>query len=162
MIWDEDHDTRIIPVIEEMLMAGMLPGVQFIGERKGYITVILAAPTHAIDTEAYARRITNFTNLLHGDPWTCEIGAFDNMPSSLRTEHQCEFGSLVYADAPTAHAFLLTIDQLWGLGTKEYVPADEQACTAFSRYQMRRPLQQNKLPPLPPIPSLFDTPSKIA
>lgn len=160
VIWDEDHDTRIIPVIEEMLMAGMLPGVQFIGERKGHISVILAAPTHAIDTNAYARRITQFTDLLHGDPWTCEIGMFDNTPSSLRSEHQCKFGSLVYADAPTAHAFLLTIDQMWRLGTKEYVVADEQGSPlSRSRYQIRRPLRQNhELPPAPPIRPLFGTP----
>ena len=164
VIWDEDHDTRIIPVVEEMLMAGMLPGVQFIGERKGYISVILAAPTHSIDTEAYARRVTEFTDLLLDDPWTCEIGMFENTPSSLRTEHQCELGSLVYADAPTAHAFLLTIDKMWGLGTKEYVSADEQSRTPFrSRYQMRRPLKRNnEIPPLPPNGPLFGTPQKSA
>lgn len=160
VIWDEDRDTRIIPLIEEMLMAGMLPGVQFIGERKGSISVILAAPTHAIDTKAYSRRVTKLAELLHDDPWHCEIGMFDNMTSSLRTEHQCDLASLVCADATTAHAFLLTIDQMWGLGTKEYVPADEQSRTPFhSRYQMRRPLRRsNELPPLPPVPSLFGAP----
>jgi len=161
VIWDEDHDTRIIPVIEEMLMAGMLPGVQFIGERKGMVTVILAAPTHEIDTVAYGERISNFADLIHGDWWGCEVGMFDNQVTSLRTQHQCDFGSLVYADSTTAHAFLLTIDQMWQLGTKEYVAADApDRPRSGSRYRLLRPIHSpDDASNASPTPPLFSEPA---
>ncbi|WP_253073410.1 hypothetical protein [Sodalis ligni] len=43
VIWDEDHDERVINVIENIYMAGLLSPIQFIGERKGTLTVIVAA-----------------------------------------------------------------------------------------------------------------------
>ena len=43
VIWDEDHDTRVIAVAEALYAEGVLAPVQFIGERKGNLTVILAA-----------------------------------------------------------------------------------------------------------------------
>lgn len=163
VLWDEDHDTRIIAVIEEMLMAGMLPGVQFIGERKGYITVLLAPPTHEIDTQAYAERISNFTDLINGDYWSCEVGMFDNRPENLITQHQCELGSILRTDAVTTHAFLLTIDQMWQLGTKEYVPVDaKQRHPLPSRYRVQRPLHDNGIIPAGSTPSLFAAPDSNA
>ena len=43
VIWDEDHDTRIISAIEKIFEAGLLAPIQFIGERKAFLSIVLAA-----------------------------------------------------------------------------------------------------------------------
>jgi hypothetical protein len=143
VIWDGDHDTRIIPVIEEMLMAGLLPGVQFLGEHKGVLTIILAARTYwLIDVEAYAKRVEALTKAA-GDFWTVRVGMYDHSKGNLRVGHQCDFQELVGLNDEEEHAFLFTIDTMWGLGTKEWTSVDvpEEPGAFFNpsnRYSMRR------------------------
>ena len=43
IIWDEDHDVRLIDVLERLYLTGLLAPIQFIGERKAMLTVITAA-----------------------------------------------------------------------------------------------------------------------
>ena len=95
VIWDEDHDSRIIPVIEEMLMAGLLPGVHFVGEQKGTLTIILAARTYwRIDLAAFTAKVANLTQAA-GDSWEVKIGMFDHTPGNLHIGLQCEFCELL-------------------------------------------------------------------
>lgn len=124
VIWDDDHDTRIIPVLEEMLMAGLLPGVQFIGEHKGTLTIILAAPTYfEIDLTAFTNKIEKLSAAAQ-DCWQVEVGIFDRSEGNLKTQHQCDFQSIVGGyDADVAYLF--TIDAMWSLGTKEWRSIDE-------------------------------------
>lgn len=143
IIWDRDHDTRIIPVIEEMLMAGVLPGVQFLGEHKGFLTIILAARTYwNIDVEAYAKRVEALTAAA-GDFWSVKVGMYDHGKGNLRHGHQCDFQELIGLSEEEEHAFLFTIDNMWQLGTKEWtsVDAPEEPGAFFaptSRYSIRR------------------------
>lgn len=124
VIWDEDHDTRIIQVIEEMLMAGLLPGVQFIGEHKGLMSVILAAPTYfEIDLTAFTSKVEKLSAAAQ-DFWNVEVGLFDRTEGNLKTQNQCDFQNLVGTrDADVA--FMFTIDAMWSLGTKEWRSVDE-------------------------------------
>jgi hypothetical protein len=125
VIWDDDHDTRIIHLLEEMLMAGILPGVQFIGEHKGELNVILAARTYwKIDAKAFADRLHTLSGLSAGDYWNAEIGMYDRSPHSLRTGHQCDFKNLLGLSAEEEHAYLFSIDSRWKLGTKRWKAAD--------------------------------------
>ena len=143
IIWDDDHDTRIIPVIEEMLMAGLLPGVQFLGEHKGSLTIILAARTYwNIDVEAYAKRVEALTAAA-GDYWNVKVGMYDHGKGNLRHGHQCDFQELIGLSDEEEHAFLFTIDTMWRLGTKEWtsvdVPEEPGAFfTPSNRYSIRR------------------------
>ncbi|KRE90823.1 hypothetical protein ASG87_01420 [Frateuria sp. Soil773] len=146
VIWDDDHDTRIIAVIEEMLMAGLLPGVQFIGEHKGSLTVILAARTYwKIDVEAYTKRVEALTGAV-GDFWNVRLGMYDHGKGNLRIGHQCDFQEILGLDGEAEHAFLYTIDSMWNLGTKEWTCADVpevplppgQFFAPRNRYKMRR------------------------
>src|ERR1700692_4902503 len=41
VIWDEDHDERVIEVIENIYFSGLLAPVRFIGERKGSLSVLI-------------------------------------------------------------------------------------------------------------------------
>ncbi|MET4675877.1 MULTISPECIES: hypothetical protein [unclassified Luteibacter] len=147
VIWDDDRDTRIIPVLEEMLMAGLLPGVQFIGEHKGTLTIILAARTYRkIDLKAYAKRVEALTEAA-GDFWSVTLGMFDHTPGNLHRGHQCNFQEIIGLGAEAEHALLFTIDHRWKLGTKEWINIDRPDrprtpgvfFSADDRYWMRRP-----------------------
>ena len=117
VIWDEDHDTRIIEALEKIYMAGLLAPIQFIGERKGCLTVIVAAKYYFLDTEAYAKAIEDIAQNLD-DPWPSEVGMFDRSP----LEHQCEPKEIIQAPHHNVMLYLKNIDSLWSLGTKDYQP----------------------------------------
>lgn len=124
VIWDDDHDTRIIPVLEEILMAGLLPGIQFIGEHKGTLTIILAARTYSeIDLTAFTNKVEKLSAAAQ-DYWQVEVGQFDRTEGNLKVQHQCDFQSLFGGyDADFAYAF--AIDGMWSLGTKAWRSVDE-------------------------------------
>ncbi|WP_152754278.1 hypothetical protein [Burkholderia cepacia] len=173
VLWDDDHDTRIIHVLEEMLMIGMLPGVQFIGEHKGELTVILAARTYwRIDTKKYAARLHKLTGLSAGDYWTVRIGMYDHSPGSLRSGHQCDFQNILGMGEEEEHAHLFAIDSQWKLGTKRWIPADSpvepvrpgQLFAAPNRYEIEG--HRPNLGPFwasgaPPVPGLVPPPPPV-
>ena len=126
IIWDEDHDVRVIEATERIYMAGLLSPIQFIGERKGMLTVIVAAKFYWCgsddDLKAYTRKIEVISQGLIkgiGDSWPSEIGCFDRSPGN---PHQ-NFAKGIIADEEYRVAtYLANIDSLWQLGTKPYVP----------------------------------------
>lgn len=125
VIWDEDHDTRIIEVIESIYMAGLLSPVQFIGERKGELTVIVAAKFYfdgdSSEIEAYTQKLNEISmNPKHGDCWPTKVGMFDRT-SSGPFPHQTELHGIIAATEHRALVYLQNIDSLWALGTKNFV-----------------------------------------
>lgn len=124
VIWDEDHDTRVIDVIEEIYMAGLLSPIQFIGERKGNLSVIVAAKfywAHSQDTlNAYIQQLNKISGSQnHGDSWPTEVGMFDRSPGS---PHQTDLQGLIMADEHRVITYVRNIDSLWNLGTKPFIP----------------------------------------
>ena len=124
VIWDEDHDTRVIEVIEDIYMAGLLSPVQFIGERKGTLTVIVAAKFYWADTQPdtdeYTKQLNDISaNTNNRDSWPVELGMFDRSPAY--PPHQTEVEGLISADEHKVVTYLRNIDSLWSLGTKDYV-----------------------------------------
>lgn len=93
VIWDEDHDERIIEAVERIYMAGLLSPIQFIGERKDVLTAIVAAKFYFSgseeDTETYRRALEKITQELD-DPWPTEIGSFDRQaaPDNVGAAHR--------------------------------------------------------------------------
>jgi hypothetical protein len=141
VVWDEDHDTRIIQVLEDIYMAGLLSPIQFIGERKGTLTAIVAAKFYYSDTEAsldaYTRKLNDISaNTTNRDSWPVEIGMFDRSPGS---PHQTDVKGLISADEYRVITYLRNIDSLWSLGTKQYV-------SQSSAPDLGPP------PPIPPLP----------
>lgn len=71
IIWDEDHDTRVIEPIEEMYFAGLLAPVRFVGERKGTLSVLIDSETPAWDEKSqrnYDAAVRRTSQSLD-DPW---------------------------------------------------------------------------------------------
>lgn len=140
VIWDEDHDARVIEVLEDIYMAGLLSPIQFIGERKGTLTAIVAAKFYYADIEAsldeYVRKLNDISaNTSSRDSWPADVGMFDRSPGS---PHQTDVRGLISADEHRVITYLRNIDSLWSLGTKDY---DSQSRIA-------------DLWPPPPIPEL--------
>ncbi len=121
VIWDEDHDIRVIDAIERIYMAGLLSPVQFIGERKGSLYAIVAAKFYflgsAEDTKAYEKAIEAITQD-QPDTWTAYVGSFDRSPGS---PHQTQLDAIISDDEHRVRLYLANIDSLWRLGTKPFV-----------------------------------------
>ncbi len=109
VIWDEDHDDRVIADIEMAYLAGLLAPVRFIGERKGNLTVLVDDRLSAISTDPeYLRKweaIAN--NLPDDDAWFAQVSEW-NDPSS--------YGAIISDSDGRIQNYLQMIDNLWSLG----------------------------------------------
>ena len=115
IVWDEDHDDRIMDVIEELYIQNLLAPILFIAERKGSVTVILEKEFYDDETlysyfESQLMLIVQSRN----DPWTCKIGYFDMDTGEIKA------GSLIHDSTPRVIIYLRHIVGLWNLGLKEY------------------------------------------
>ena len=124
VIWDEDHDERVIEVVEKIYMAGLLSPIQFIGERKGFLSVVLAAKFGCghvgTEVDAYLKKIEGLSKS-QGDCWLVEMGTFDRHDKSSNG-HQTSLPSIISADSEAVFIYLKNIDNLWSLGTKDWRP----------------------------------------
>jgi hypothetical protein len=165
VIWDDDHDARIIAVIEEMLMAGILPGVQFISEHKGTLSIILASPTYwANDPEEFKAQVSKLSAAA-GDFWVVEVGMIDTTAGNMKIQHQCDFLEIL-GNSDAEIAFFFLIAAAWQLGTKVYPsidipPPPPPALSGIfrrDRYLMSPSPNRQSLsafqPPFPPPPPL--------
>lgn len=137
VIWDEDHDTRVIDVIERIYMAGLLSPIQFIGERKGTLTVIVAANFYfggIPDIEIYKKQLQTICDgAAHGDYWPVEVGMFDRSPHFAPTEpHQTDVCGIINDKKHRVVTYLRNIDSLWHLGTKPFSPRTDNHADSSS------------------------------
>jgi hypothetical protein len=123
VIWDEDHDERVIHAIEQLYFEGLLAPVQFIGERKANLTVIVAAKFFWSESEAtvkqYIQRVSEIADNLDFDCWNSEVGSFDR---SIGSPQQTDFLGIIADNDQRVETYLRNIDSLWSLGTKKYHP----------------------------------------
>jgi hypothetical protein len=127
VIWDEDHDARVIEGVEALYFQGLLAPVMFVGERKGSLSIILDAEAVKGWNEAMWRRYRTAVNEIGpgDDPWpaTVQVGL-------------AEKNTIVHASAADVATYLGNIDLLWRLGSKpvgEHVPKNviERAADEF-------------------------------
>lgn len=123
VLWDEDHDTRVIKVIEHLHLAGLLWPVVFVGERKGMLFILfdqMAGPLvdRKSDTRALiVKTVENF--LIDGDHWGCDTGYF--VRAQVPEEgFLTEPVGIIHDKKPRVIAYLHGIDALWSLGEKDW------------------------------------------
>lgn len=105
IIWDEDHDTRVIEVIEKIYCSGLLPFFAFIGERKGGVTALAFKDSDALHHNA-GNIIEDICDNLGNDPWSAEMGVITNPQGIIN-------------DKPNdVILYLRNILMLWKLGSK--------------------------------------------
>lgn len=154
VIWDEDHDTRVIQAVEKLYMRSLLSPVQFIGERKGFLTVIVAAKFYygvpESELEAYKAAVQAEASDVDGDYWNTEVGSFDRS----EFDHQTDVSAIIQDTDFRAKTYLRNIDALWRLGTLDYVPL--KASPELPR-QPTAPLFTgiDRMEQVPPTRSLF-------
>lgn len=117
VIWDADHDTRIIKMIEKLYVEGLLSPIQFIGEYKGDVTIILAAK-YAFGQDInivkeYKNAITKIAENVENDHWNCNFGSYDRSGP----EHQCDFSDFLGLKHRDSFIYLKNIDMIHQLGT---------------------------------------------
>lgn len=107
IIWDEDHDIRVIRVLEGLYLAGLLTSVVFAGERKGTFTAILSS---AIDATRKQELHGAFTGIASSgdDSWPVELFSSG------------EAGGIISADAEMVQTYLNNLRNIWQLGISVY------------------------------------------
>jgi hypothetical protein len=131
VIWDEDHDERVIQVIEDLYFCGLLAPVRFVGERKGSLSVLIDEKTvQAWDHAALKnyREAVNDVGQSLEDPWPTRVDAVSG------SNH-----SIIHAAKEDVTLYLQNIHMLWFLGAKTN--------TAMMKYAMK-----NLLPEEEPVP----------
>jgi hypothetical protein len=126
VIWDEDHDRRIIQVIERIYMAGLFSPIRFVGERKGTLSVILDAEFNFEASKIeVSKLVTEIRTIAEtagdNDMWTVQFGAFDGSSESVERNRPAHLIGEA-ADRNRVVRYLKGIDALWNLGNSPYVP----------------------------------------
>lgn len=154
VIWDEDHDTRVIDAIDAIYMEGLLSPVQFIGERKGNLTVIVAAKFYfdKSDSElkAYQDALKQIAATANDDVWNFELGFFDRSPYD--PFHQTDVQGIIAAEQHRVLNYLRTVDSLWSLGTKDWKRSTNNWAMPGMLGGQPTP-HSGSVPPLPTLPA---------
>ncbi|MEA5467558.1 hypothetical protein [Spirulina sp. 06S082] len=108
VIWDEDHDTRVIEVIELLYFARLLTPAIIVGERKGAFSLIVSEETFqefgGDRLAVYQKAIDEITQSLD-DPWFAEV-------TSINSQNR----GIINDDNAKIALYLQTITMLWKLG----------------------------------------------
>ncbi len=104
VIWDEDHDERVIEAIEKMYIEGLLTSAIFIGERKGHLSVIC----HKIPFSSYEQKISSIADGKLDDSWGSEV-------TNINDEEQ----GIINDNYENVRLYLRNLDMLWKLGIKD-------------------------------------------
>lgn len=127
IIWDEDHDERIIKIVEELFMCKLLKPVLFIGERKGHITIIfnpIFVSENPDKVESHLDKISLVIKSLDTDDWSVSAGSFASFIKGtnlvIPEEMIVTAFNAISSDHERVEAYLSGIDALWMLGLKKW------------------------------------------
>jgi hypothetical protein len=155
VIWDGDHDTRVIGVVEQLYLANLLRTIAFIGEHKGEVNVLFAPGfVRAVPPQqhqGYRKVISDIVaNPVHGDSWTTQFGQF--IPAG---EEDAKFTTdtanlLGMKDGIT---YLNHIHNMWRLGVREFEASDSAwQPQPHNVFVPPPPPPGSTMPPMPPLP----------
>lgn len=119
VIWDEDHDERVIPIIEAAYIQSLMAPVKFVGERKGHLTVIVDSLFWSFcqNKKTYIKSWESLAGSVSDDYWSCEV----------RPENEMADAGIIYPDDGKMMVYLQNIDNLWSLGVTPYKTQHTQA-----------------------------------
>ncbi len=104
VIWDDDHDERVIEAIEQIYVLGMLPKFLFFGEKRAHLTA-LALDTQE-NTEELEKKFQDICNDVAGDRWKFSLGTIAKPAEIIDDEPE------------KVETYLRNIFNLWWLGSK--------------------------------------------
>lgn len=108
IIWDEDHDTRVLDAIHRMYFKGLLFPVLFVGERKGHLTVVIDDNSYhwLLNKNLlnnYKQEINELAQSLE-DSWSSDVVNFSGNDFPIISDSNEKVG-----------LYLRNIKMLWGL-----------------------------------------------
>jgi hypothetical protein len=107
VIWDEDHDSRVMRPIEKIYRAGLLPRFVIFGERKGSFTAILTDNRYdKVQISELEDSLNKMTQRLE-DPWPTRIVNFGDSKNPVIDD-----------DPEKVTLYLSNVVMLWDLGLK--------------------------------------------
>lgn len=104
VIWDEDHDTRVMWTIERLFCEKVLQPVMAIGERKGGIHVVTRERQSVLTADTVE-------GIAQNNPTDAFQGTLEALPDVT--------GMIINTKGDKIRSYLLGIDALWQLGTKD-------------------------------------------
>lgn len=128
VIWDEDHDERIIPILEAAYIQSLMAPVKFVGERKGHLTVIVDSVfwSFCSNKREYIRAWEKLAESVPDDSWSCEV----------RQDAEKAESGIIHPGGDKIAVYLKNIENLWSLGIEPYKPP----CSAPVILSFRDPL----------------------
>ncbi|OHD19828.1 MAG: hypothetical protein A2Y34_10405 [Spirochaetes bacterium GWC1_27_15] len=117
IIWDIDHDTRIIEIIKRLYFASLLSPVIFLGERKGTITLLIDDKFSTSFLKDYRKKIESIKlgNKIDFD----EISKTSDEWVECVTRVKDEDNSIICDDKQKVDLYLNNLISLWNLGIKK-------------------------------------------
>ncbi|HUP92913.1 MAG TPA: hypothetical protein VM074_11750 [Solimonas sp.] len=117
VVWDEDHDERVVSVIEQAFLAGALSGINFVAERKGSLALLVQEEVR-IHRRNAIQQVFEGCSSPDGDIWPIEMGYVGDTAAL----------GVIHAPNDKVHTYLQNILNLWGLGLAPYAhPVDASA-----------------------------------
>jgi len=113
IIWDADHDTRVIKAVEAIYRAGWLSSILMIGERKGTLHAVVCGNTQEDwRQEGFLRLLEGYLDIVaqttvERDPWL----------SSLRTLANPD-RKIIDDEDDKVRLYLANLKMLWRLGVR--------------------------------------------
>lgn len=121
VIWDEDHDTRVMEPIEEIYRRGLLSSFLMFGERKGSFTAILSNHVRGDlfrradgRVELLKTEINRICQAL-SDPWPSEV---------VYRPLLGETNPIINDEIKKVDLYLNNLEMLWQLGTAGVPPLE--------------------------------------
>lgn len=119
VVWDEDHDTRIIQVIEAAYMRGIFAPVLYIGERKAFLTIVVNDEFFDIiqgDWVSYSMAWEDICKETHGDSWNLKL---------VRVKEAVD--EMIADTNEKVTTYLQNIHNLWNLGFNTYAKTSQNS-----------------------------------
>lgn len=125
IIWDEDHDNRVIEVIEKAYSEMIFYPVLFIGERKAMLTIIVNVTFFEFlqNNQKFMKSFIDkwvhiCSNVGGGDVWSFNISAgFEKSFESVDEFYRFSHGSPIIHDiSEKVSTYLRNINNIWSLG----------------------------------------------
>ncbi len=118
VVWDEDHDERVMNVLEVAYMSNLMPGVKIVGERKGSLFVVFDSRLKTLDKTLLEPMFNEWYRICQAgyadDVWHFEYG-FDDEPALT---------GIINDRSEKVNFYLANIANLWPLGQTEYSPVN--------------------------------------
>ncbi len=111
IIWDEDHDSRVIHPIELLYKRGWLSSAIIVGERKAGFTFLmpddLYESTSQLERQKLQAELDDLMQSLEDDPWNGDLGSIPAGGDGIINDQK-----------EKVQLYLRTIEMLWQLGVK--------------------------------------------